>query len=288
MGVHWSAIGRRSVDYRVLLDFCLIVSFGWADNVIQMTDENSRISQHFNFFKPSLTTVVSHLHYPRNQSRYASRPLETSLHCNDVSHWLGAHLDWSLLSSIGNVDLYCVLKSLVMKSAPHMSCITHQAQARDDIDGLMQERHNSIANALGYVFLVLSHPYKECNFWVTTPPPYYLFQCNEINMIVFSIYVICSRQCPNGDGIYTLLYALYKFSTSITNQPTNQYDCGHIFYHWSMYWAYSIKLYCNATYREYRIGTVEFVIHNRFHHFQYLHCLHSLLKSSWRCPVTPR
>ena len=36
-----------------------------------------------------------------------------------------------------------------------------------------------------------------------------------------SIYVICSRQCPNGDGIYTLLYALYKYSTSITNQPTN-------------------------------------------------------------------
>ena len=34
-----------------------------------------------------------------------------------------------------------------------------------------------------------------------------------------SIYVICSRQCPNGDGIYTLLYALYKYSTSITNQP---------------------------------------------------------------------
>ena len=65
----------------------------------------------------------------------------------------------------------------------------------------MQERHNSIANALGYVFLVLSHPYKECNFWVTTPPPYYFFQCNEFNMIVA------------------------------------------IFYHWSMYWAYSIKLY---------------------------------------------
>ena len=27
---------------------------------------------------------------------------------------------------------------------------------------------------------------------------------------------------PNGDGTYTLLYALYKYSTSITNQPTNQ------------------------------------------------------------------
>ena len=42
-----------------------------------------------------------------------------------------------------------------------------------------------------------------------------------------SIYVICSRQCPNGDGIYTLLYALYKYSTSITNQPTNQPQ-GHL------------------------------------------------------------
>ena len=39
-----------------------------------------------------------------------------------------------------------------------------------------------------------------------------------------SIYVICSRQCPNGDGIYTLLYALYKYSTSITNQPTKDVE----------------------------------------------------------------
>ena len=38
-----------------------------------------------------------------------------------------------------------------------------------------------------------------------------------------SIYVICSRQCPNRDGIYTLLYALYKYSTSITNQPTKSW-----------------------------------------------------------------
>ena len=38
-----------------------------------------------------------------------------------------------------------------------------------------------------------------------------------------SIYVICSGQCPNGDDIYTLLYALYKYSTSITNQPTKSW-----------------------------------------------------------------
>ena len=41
--------------------------------------------------------------------------------------------------------------------------ITHQTQARDDIDGLMQERRNSIANALDYVPLAPSHPYKECH-----------------------------------------------------------------------------------------------------------------------------
>ena len=46
-----------------------------------------------------------------------------------------------------------------------------------------------------------------------------------------------------------------------------------------------LSLYCTATYREYYIGTVKFVIHNHFHHFQYLHWL---LKSSWRCRVTPR
>ena len=45
-----------------------------------------------------------------------------------------------------------------------------------------------------------------------------------------SIYVICSRQCPDGDGIYTLLYALYKYPTSITNQPTNQRQIRHIDY----------------------------------------------------------
>ena len=32
----------------------------------------------------------------RDQSRYASSQWETSLQCNDVSHWLGAYLDWSL------------------------------------------------------------------------------------------------------------------------------------------------------------------------------------------------
>ena len=47
--------------------------------------------------------------------------------------------------------------------------ITHQTQARDDIDGLMQERRNSIANALEYVFLAPSNPYLRSV--ICAPPP---------------------------------------------------------------------------------------------------------------------
>ena len=32
----------------------------------------------------------------RDQSRYVPSQWETLLHCNTVSHWLGAYLDWSL------------------------------------------------------------------------------------------------------------------------------------------------------------------------------------------------
>ena len=47
--------------------------------------------------------------------------------------------------------------------SPYFLVITHQIQSRDDIDGLMQERRNSIANALENVFLAPSPPYKECH-----------------------------------------------------------------------------------------------------------------------------
>ena len=33
----------------------------------------------------------------RDQSRYAPSLWETSLHCNDVPHWLGTYLNWSLI-----------------------------------------------------------------------------------------------------------------------------------------------------------------------------------------------
>ena len=38
----------------------------------------------------------SHCNTSRNQSRHAPSQWETSLQCNDVSHWLGAYLNWSL------------------------------------------------------------------------------------------------------------------------------------------------------------------------------------------------
>ena len=37
-----------------------------------------------------------YIRHIRDPSRYAPSQWETSLHCNDVSHWLGAYLDWSL------------------------------------------------------------------------------------------------------------------------------------------------------------------------------------------------
>ena len=37
------------------------------------------------------------LWYCRDQSIYAPSQWETSLQCNNVSHWLGAELDWSLI-----------------------------------------------------------------------------------------------------------------------------------------------------------------------------------------------
>ena len=45
--------------------------------------------------------TISHWPYTakaRDQSRYAPSKWETSLHCNDISHWLSAHLDRSLIA----------------------------------------------------------------------------------------------------------------------------------------------------------------------------------------------
>ena len=61
----------------------------------------------------------------RDQSRYVPSLWETSLHCNDVSHWLGAYLDWSLqlLYMIFMQMISCCLGSGGSLNNNHM--ITH-------------------------------------------------------------------------------------------------------------------------------------------------------------------
>ena len=71
-GAHCSAIGRRSVDCRVLLDFCFIVSFNLVEQ-ITLFKWPTRTHESRNtaiFFNSGLTTI-SHLQYPRDLSRYA-------------------------------------------------------------------------------------------------------------------------------------------------------------------------------------------------------------------------
>ena len=59
--------------------------------------------------------------------------------------------------------------SHIRKSAPHISwlLLTKPKQVMISM-GLCKK---DIANALKYVFLTRSHPYKECHLWITTPPP---------------------------------------------------------------------------------------------------------------------
>ena len=51
----------------------------------------------------------------RDQSRCAPSQCETSLHCNDVSHWLGAYLDWSLHWSIWMTSSWSLWSTKVMQ-----------------------------------------------------------------------------------------------------------------------------------------------------------------------------
>ena len=44
----------------------------------------------------NIIVLTSRISLGEDQSRYLSSQWETLLHCNDVSHWLGAHLGWSL------------------------------------------------------------------------------------------------------------------------------------------------------------------------------------------------
>ena len=51
----------------------------------------------------------------RDQSRYAPSQWEMSLQCNDISHWLGEYLDWSLLFTL----LGCRYTAAIMSVCAH-------------------------------------------------------------------------------------------------------------------------------------------------------------------------
>ena len=64
----------------------------------------------------------------RDQPRYAPSQWETALHCNDISHWLGAYLDWSLyhvniwldiLNHIWPQVIKCTMPALVILRQYH-------------------------------------------------------------------------------------------------------------------------------------------------------------------------
>ena len=116
---HCSAIGRRSVDYIVELDFCLSVSFNLVGQIALFKwPTRTHESRNTAIFNPSLT-IIYRLHYPKDLSRYAPSPWETSLHCNDVSHCLGAYLDWPLPASILYQSCWPIQRShIIMKSVP--------------------------------------------------------------------------------------------------------------------------------------------------------------------------
>ena len=49
--------------------------------------------------------ILNGCYWHRDQSCYAPSPWETPLQCNDVSHWLVAYLNWSLLTNKISWDL---------------------------------------------------------------------------------------------------------------------------------------------------------------------------------------
>ena len=94
-----------------------------------------------------------------------------------------------------------------MKSASHIYFldITHQTQGRDDINGLMQERRNSIANALEHVFLAPSHPYKECHL---CPHPPFIISFNAMKSIwqCLKVFYVIIGQCTEHIASHIILY----------------------------------------------------------------------------------
>ena len=100
----------------------------------------------------------------RDQSRYAPSQWETLLNCNNISHWLGTYLNWPQLT---NTAAYCFCHIGIVNETPqgywpigfhiknkalfqyedHLSR-SNDSHHKDEINGLVQESRNSIANTL--------------------------------------------------------------------------------------------------------------------------------------------
>ena len=67
----------------------------------------------------------------RDQSRFASSQWETSLQCNEVSHWLGAYLDWSLQGSNTRewVDKSHWHVEGILPKGPYLPCVSMAGRA---------------------------------------------------------------------------------------------------------------------------------------------------------------
>ena len=80
----------------------------------------------------------------RDRSRYVPSQWETSLQCNNVSHWLGTYLDWSL--GIGQNSLVAV--SIYRPISPCIGIPFIKLWNHFNIDAWVQERRNSSAVAM--------------------------------------------------------------------------------------------------------------------------------------------
>ena len=68
-----------------------------------------------------------------DQSRYAASQWETSLQCNDVSHWLSAYLNWSLfiIVGVGHETMLCAADlAMFLLSWAHFLICSHAIIAR--------------------------------------------------------------------------------------------------------------------------------------------------------------
>ena len=83
-----------SMIFWTLVGYLMIIL---CERIQKCTHDNNNIA------RKTVHTIVS---WPiptimnRDQSRYTPSQWETSLHCNDVPHWLVAFLDWSLMEMV--------------------------------------------------------------------------------------------------------------------------------------------------------------------------------------------